>query len=196
MSVERKNMNVFRQSLPERKLWEKVFPWVSALVLAAGVIVLIIKLVPGTSGASDSSKTQDPVVVPNKPPKTVPLSNEAREVAGRFVLTAVQRKNLAEAWKLSGPQIRQNLTYKQWLTGNIPVVPYLAPIDITPMKVDYSFKNEALVEIAMVPKKSAKADTELFWLELRRVGKGAKAHWLVWSWAPRWAPPIRANPNG
>jgi hypothetical protein len=196
VNVERKDMSVFRETLPERKLWEKAFPWISALVLAAGVIALIVTLVPSTSGTKDKSSTKNPVVVPGKAPKTVPLSNEARRVAGRFVLTAVQRKNLAAAWKLSGPQIRQDLTYKEWLTGSIPVVPYLAPIDITPMKIDYSFKNHALVEIALVPKKTAKADTELFWLELKRVGTGAKSHWLVWSWVPRWSPPIRANPGG
>jgi hypothetical protein len=196
MNVERNDMSVFRETLPERKLWEKAFPWISALVLAAGVIALIVALVPSTSGTNDKSSTKNPVVVPGKAPKTVPLSNEARRVAGRFVLGAVQRKNLAAAWPLSGPQIRQDLTYKQWLTGSIPVVPYLAPIDITPMKIEYSFKNHALVEIALVPKKGAKADTELFWLELKRVGTGAKSHWLVWSWVPRWAPPIRANPNG
>jgi hypothetical protein len=196
LTVEGKDMSVFRESLPERKLWGKVFPWLSALVLAAGVIALIIKLVPGTSGTTDTSKTQHPVVVPNKAPKTVPLSNAARHVAGRFILTAVRRKNLAEAWKLSGPQIRQDLSLKEWMTGSIPVVPYLAPTEITPMKIDYSFKNHALVEISMVPKKGTEASIELYWLELKRIGAGAKSHWVVWSWVPRWSPPIRANPNG
>jgi hypothetical protein len=195
MSVEPKNMNVFRQSLPERKLWEKVFPWLSALILAAGVIALIIKLVPGTSGTQDVSKTQHPTIVPPTP-KTVTLSDAAREVAGRFILTAVRRQHLDEAWKLSGPPLRQDLTYKEWLTGNIPVIPYTAPISITPMKVDYSYKNQALVEVALVPVKKAKAKTELYFLELRRTGKGTHAHWVVWSWVPRLSAPIRATPGG
>jgi hypothetical protein len=189
-------MSVFRESLPERKRWEKALPWLSALVLAAGVIALIIKLVPGSSGTQDVSKTQHPTIVPTKPPKTVKLSNAARDVAGRFILTAVRRKHLDVAWKLSGPEIRQDLTYKEWLTGSIPVVPYLTPTSVTPMKIDYSFKNHALVEVAMVPKKGAKGQTELFWLELKRVGTGSKAHWLVWSWVPRYAPPIPSNPTG
>lgn len=196
MSVERKNMSVFRESLPERKLWEKAVPWLSALILAAGVIALIVKLVPSTSGTQDVSKTKHPTLVAPTP-KTVKLSSAAREVAGRFILTAVRRQHLDEAWKLSGAPLRQNLTYKEWLTGNIPVIPYNAPISITPMKIDYSFKNQALIEIALVPVKTAKkAQTELYYLELRRIGKGTHAHWVVWSWVPRLAAPIRANPAG
>jgi hypothetical protein len=196
VGVEGKNMSVLRESLPERKFWAKVFPWLSALILAAGVIALIIKLVPGTSGTQDASSTKNPTrVAPT--PKTVKLSNAARGVAGRFILTAVRRQHLDEAWKISGPEIRQDLTYKEWLTGNIPVIPYNAPISITPMKIDYSFKNQALVEVALVPVKTAKkAKTELYFLELRRIGKGTHAHWVVWSWVPRLAAPIRANPAG
>jgi hypothetical protein len=189
-------MSVFRESLPSRKLWEKALPWVAALVLAAGVTALIIKLVPSTNGQADRSPTQHPTIVPTTPPKTVKLTNAARDVAGRFILTAVKRRNLAEAWKLSGPQIRQDLTYKQWLTGNIPVVPYLTPTGVTPLKIDFSYKDHALVEVAMVPKQGVKGDTELFWLELKHVGKGSKAHWLVWSWTPNLPPAIPANSGG
>jgi hypothetical protein len=189
-------MSVFRQSLPERKVWEKVFPWLAALILAVGVIALIIKVVPGTSGNQDVAKTKHPSLVAPTP-KSVKLSSEAREVAGRFILTAVRRKHLDQAWKISGPEIRQDQTYKEWLTGNIAVIPYTAPISITPMKVDYSFKNQALLEVALVPVKTAKgAKTELYFLELRRIGKGTQAHWVVWSWVPRLSAPIRATPGG
>jgi hypothetical protein len=189
-------MEAFRQSLPARKTWEKVLPWFAAAVLAAGVIAVIITVFPSTSGTHDTSKTQNPTIVPSKAPKTVPLSTEARHVAGRFILTAVRRQHLDEAWKLSGAPIRQDMTYKEWLKGDIPVVPYTYPISVTPMKVDYSFKDQALVEVALVPEKGANGTTELFWLELKRVGKGSKAHWLVWTWVPRFSPAIPANPNG
>jgi hypothetical protein len=189
-------MSVFRESLPSRKLWEKALPWVAALVLAVGVTALIIKLVPSTNGQADRSPTQHPTIVPTTPPKTVKLTNAARDVAGRFILTAVKRRNLAEAWKLSGPQIRQGVTYKQWLTGNIAVVPYLTPTGVTPLKIDFSYKDHALVQVAMIPKQGVKGDTELFYLELKRVGKGSKAHWLVWSWTPNLPPAIPANSGG
>ncbi len=189
-------MDAFREPLPTRRRWEKLLPWFAALVLAAGVIAAIVRFVPSTSGTTDSSRTENPTKVSAAPSKTVPLAPEARRVAGRFILTAVARKNLDEGWKLSGPQIRQGMSHKEWMTGNIPVVPYLTPISVTPMKIDYSLKNEALVEVALVPKKGHKGSTDLFWLELKRVGKGSKAHWLVWSWVPRFAPAIPANPVG
>jgi hypothetical protein len=189
-------MEGLRELRPARRRLEKSLPWVGALLVAAGVVFLIIRLVPSTNGNTDVSKTQHPTVVPQKPPKTVKLAPQAREVAGTFILTAVRRKHLEKAWNIVGPEIRQDLTFKQWMTGNIPVVPYLTPTDITPMKVDYSFKNQALVEVAMVPKKGYKGDTNIFWLELRRVGPAGHKHWLVWTWTPREAPPIPVNPGG
>jgi hypothetical protein len=114
-------------------------------------------------------------------------------VAGRFVLTAVQRRNLPEAWKLVGPAIRQDLTYQEWLTGNIPVVPFLAPISLAPIKVDYSTKSYALLEIILLPK--GKAKSEIFSLELIAVGKGDKRHWVVNSWVPRSRPTIPNVPG-
>src|SRR5258707_13966379 len=109
MSLPPRKMSVFRESLPSRKLWEKALPWIAALLLAVGVTALIIKLVPSSNGQADRSSTQHPTIVPTTPPKTVKLTNAARDVAGRFILTAVKRRNLAEACKLSGPQIRQGV---------------------------------------------------------------------------------------
>lgn len=199
MSVQDKSVDAFREPLPERKRWEKLLPWFAAVVLAAGVIAAIVKFVPSSNGNTAAS-TVPQATVPQAPatPKKVPLSDSARKVAGTFVLTAVRRKNLDQAWKISGPEIRQDLTYKQWLTGNIPVVPYLEPTAVTPMKIDISQKNYALVEVAMVPKDKAhaKESTELFWLELKRVGTGSNAHWLVWSWTPDLPPATPSNPSG
>lgn len=189
-------MDTLREPLPTRPLWQKLAPWFAGLVLVAGVVGVLWKVIPNTSGTNDKSKTPNPVVVSPKPPNTVPLAKEARIVAGRFILTAVRREKLAEAWKLSGPLIRQDLTLKEWLTGNIPVVPFTAPISITPMKIDFSFKNHALVEVALIPVKGSKVKPETFWLELKKIGKGANAHWVVWTYVPRAAPPIPANPVG
>ena len=46
-----------------------------------------------------------------------------------------------------------------------------------------------------MPKKGHKASTDLFWLELKRVGKGSKAHWLVWSWVGPLATAIPRGPG-
>ncbi len=173
---------------------QKILLWASAVVLVAGIGAVLIVFLGNTGHSEAAPFTNKPVQVV-KQPKKVPLEKEARAVAGRFILTAVQRKGLPEAWKLVGPGIRQGLTYKDWLSGTIPVVPFLDPIKIAPIKVDLSSKNYALLEVILVPK-SAKAQSTIFTLEVIKVGKGKDAHWVVNSWAPRSHPTIPNNPNG
>jgi hypothetical protein len=172
-------------------------PWLAGTVLVAGIAVGVIslfglwntaKVVP-PSGAI--TRIQRPVVE-----KKVTLSPDVRRVAGRFILTAVARRNLGESYDLVGPQLKAGLTRAQWLTGNIPVVPYpVNLLKITPMKVDYSYKDHALLEVALLPKdgskvNGAKLKPQLFYLELRAYGKGPARRWLVTDWVPRGAPHI------
>jgi hypothetical protein len=168
--------------------------WTSALVLAAGIAAVLIVFVRNTGSSVQAPFSTTPVDVVTTP-KKAPLPKDARLVAGRFVLTAVQRKNLAEAWNLVGPQIRQGMTYKEWLSGNIPVVPFTAEISLAPIKVDFSSKDYALLEIILLPK-DKKVRSEIFSLEMIRVGTGEQRHWVVNSWTPRERPTIPNNPNG
>jgi len=167
--------------------------WLSAFVLAAGIAAVLIVFLRDTGHSEVAPFSTEPVQTVTTP-KKAPLEKEAREVAGKFILTAVQRKKLDEAWKLVGPGIREGLTYKQWLSGTIPVVPFLAPIKIAPIKVDLSTKNYALLEVVLVPV-SDKVRAEIFTIEVIKVGKGKDRHWVVNSWAPRTHPTIPNNPG-
>lgn len=172
-------------------------PWVAGAVLIVGIAV-------GTASFFGLWNTAKPLPAPGpRTPiqrpvkeKTVPLSPEARRVAGRFILTAVARRNLAESYDLVGPQLRQGMTRAQWMTGAIPVVPYpVNLVKLTPMKVDLSYRDHALVEVALIPRDGAmlggaKVKPQLFFLELRVYGKGKNRHWLVTDWVPRGAPHI------
>ena len=102
--------------------------WVSAFVLAAGIAAVLVVFLRNTGTPSPQVFSNKPVQKVAKPAKNVPLERAQRDLAGKFILTAVQRKRLAEAWNLAGPGIRQGMTYKEWLTGTIPVVPFLDPI--------------------------------------------------------------------
>jgi hypothetical protein len=168
--------------------------WISGFVLAAGIAAVLIVFLRDTGHSESAPFTNKPVDTVTTP-KKVTLEPAARVVAGRFILTAVQRKNLAEAWKLVGPGIRQDLTFKEWLKGTIPVVPFLDPIKLAPMKVDLSEKNHAILEVILIPK-SKKVKPQIFTLDVNKVGKGKDAHWVVNSWAPRSAPTIPNNPSG
>jgi hypothetical protein len=167
--------------------------WAAALVLAAGIGAVLIVFV-GNTGSKEVAPFSDQPVDIVKKPKTVPLPPEARIVAGRFVLTAVQRKNLDEAWNLVGPGIKQGMTYKEWLKGDIAVIPFFGGIKLAPIHVLLSTKNYALLEIILLPK-AAKVKPEIFQLELIHRGKGPAGRWLVNSWAPRSRPAIPSNPN-
>ena len=63
------------------------------------------------------------------------------------------------------------MTYKEWLNGTIPVVPFLDAIKLAPIKVDLSKKNYALLEVILLPV-SKKVKPQIFTLELIKVGKG------------------------
>jgi hypothetical protein len=169
----------------------RLAPWLGGTLLVAGIVMGIIALAPGKS-----APPQGPLGTPQKPaptPKTVKLSAAATSVAREFVRTAVARQNLAAAWKISGPNIRGGLTYAEWKTGNIPVVPYpIGSLQFAPFKIDWSYQNDAQLEIALLPKASAKIKPQIFSLELKWVrGAGGKRHWVVDNWVPLSHPFVR-----
>jgi len=174
----------------------RMFPWFSALILVAGIVAFVVvhfgtnTAKPLTPSAAPVAK--HPTIV--KPDKTAPVSKSAKLVAGRFILTAVQRKHLDEAWKLVTPSIKQGQTHKQWMTGNIAVVPWLGKIGVTPLAVDYSLAREVEFTVAILPAKGEKTKPDYFVIVLKKFGSGKHARWLVDQWVPRDPNPIRANP--
>ncbi len=158
---------VFERREPIRKPgWRKALPWVvGTAVVAAVVAVLVVKL-----------------------SNTAPA---ARQVARRFVETAVARKNLAAAYALSGPAIRQGQTLKEFMTGNIAVVPYpVDAIDYAPMKIDYSYAREAQIEVALLPTSKAQKQGVRPQLFIATLIKDKQNRWLVNAWVPRASTPL------
>src|SRR3954451_16745172 len=83
--------------------------WVSAAVLAVGIVAFVAVYFRNAGTPLEPVTSSAPLRVPKRE-KTVPLTREARRVAGRFVLTAVARRNLAESWNLTDPTLRQGFT--------------------------------------------------------------------------------------
>src|SRR4051812_16504640 len=173
----------------------RLAPWLAPMPLVAGIVVAILEFAPDPN-ASPQEISKAPVKAPVKE-KTVPLAKAATSVARRFVTTAVARDDLAAAWKISGPDIRGGLTYKEWLTGNIPVVPYpIQALATARFKIDYSYRNEALLEVALLPKHSSKVKPQIFSVDLKRVvGPGGKRHWVVDGWVPHSATLVPLGTN-
>jgi hypothetical protein len=163
---------------------------ISGLALVVGVVAFAVAWV-GDSGTSlESPLSNEPAQV-YSPRKHVPLDADARKVAGRFILTAVARENLGESYALAHPELRQGMSKREWLTGNIPVVYYPAKqIEAATFKVDESYAGEAILEVALLPKDAAKVKPQVFFIGLKKVGKGSAARWKVNYWVPRAAPQI------
>ena len=164
-------------------------PWVAGLVLVAGIVAFLVVYVGNTAEPIESKITDResvPAQVATKQ-KSVPLDPAARRTAGEFILTAVVRKNLGRSWELTHPELRQGLTRKEWLTGNIPVQFYPAEaIDKASFKIDESHKTDAVLEVALIPKQGAGVKPQIFFIGLKKNA----GHWQVNYWAPRSSPSL------
>jgi len=181
--------SILEQPELRRPGWQKALPWVVGVVLVGAVVAGAI-VFWNTGESANTPLLNKPADDRSSVPPTVKLTPEATQVARRFIQTAVARKNLPEAYTLVTEAIRQGQSLKSWKTGNIAVIPYPADaIKYAPMKIDYSYPNDALIEIALLPKPGANVRPALFQMELvKRKGK-----WLVTSWTPRSSAPV---PNG
>jgi hypothetical protein len=175
--------------------WQRALPWVAGILLVAGIATAIQKWAYHPA-KNVQLFTKAPVKDVSGVPKSIKLDPAVKTLARDFIATAVARRNLRHAYTIVGPELKQGQTMKQWLTGNIAVVPYpAAAIDVAPFRVDYAYPREALIEVMLLPKATAKIRATDFYLGAKKVGSGAKAHWVVTSWVPHVSPMVpNANP--
>jgi hypothetical protein len=153
----------------------------SGLILVAGVVAFGVTWIGDTGTSQEAPLSNEPAQV-FTPRRQVPLDTEARKVAGRFILTAVARANLAASYELAHPELRQGLTKREWLTGDIPVVYYPAQaIETATFKVDESYPDEAILEVALLPKDPERVKPQIFYIGLKKSG----SRWQVYYWVPR-----------
>ena len=163
------------------------------IVLAAGVAVFTFAVFRNTGDTTPETFSNEPADI-YKPQKTVAVEPSAREVAGKFIKTAVARKNLAASYDLVAPELRQGLTRKQWETGNIPVVYYESDkLELVTFKVERSYENELVWQVYMVPKPGSGQQPTVFFLGLKRANKNAP--WKVFEWVPNYRPAV-PDPGG
>lgn len=187
-------MNRLQSVLSSRKL-QQALPWIAGGVLALGVITFLQVL---NSPEKETVPTQNVAAQIAKEPKTVPPAPEARRIISRFLNTAVDRdgseavarRKLDAAWRISGPNVRGGLSKKEWLTGNIPVVPYdVSSVERAPVRLDWSYANEASFAVMLLPKDGSPEKPQTFFITVKKFGKGANARWMVDYFAP-YAPPV------
>lgn len=199
-------MNVLQNTLSSARL-NRLLLLFSALVLAAGVVVLMTKI---AGGSDKTSLAPDPGFRPTLPEKDTPLTNsqgvtikrfeqldpEVRSTIRTFLATAVSRKNLAQSWPVIAPSMKAGWSFSRWKNAKaLPnIVPYpVADVDRVQYYLDYASTKEILAEVGLFAGPKANQRSTLFRIGLAPVGKGAQKRWLVDYWFPLWTPPVPIN---
>ena len=170
--------------------WRRWLPWIGGTLLIVGILVALAAFL-GDTAPPQEKFTNEPVVDVTKPEKNIAVPTEVRQIAKDFINTAVARKNLAAAYPLVGPAIKQGMTLAEWKTGNIAVIPYpIDQLDFAPFKVDYAHPNDVLMEVALLPKANTGVKSQIFFINIKKYGKGPNAKWLVNNWVPRGSAPV------
>jgi hypothetical protein len=196
-------VNVVQSAISSRRFSRWLFV-VAAAVLAAGVIALIVTKVTGGSSSNSNSASNAPAASakPTGPAlrqleqaeKNIRFPADAWKVVQQFVFSAASRENLARSYALADESMRGGLTLNQWKSGNIPVTYFK-----TRKVIRYNFKNtnfahprEAALNIILVPPKNSTARPVPALIFVKKVGQGAKAHWLVDYFGSVQGPPVPA----
>jgi hypothetical protein len=196
-------MSVFQTALSSAR-FNRFLMWGSAIVLFAGVAVLVTSLV---KGSDKTSVGPDKGFVPQLPAKSSPLQNaqgvtitkydeldpEVRSTIKTFLATAVKREHLDQSWSVIAPSMRKGYTLKTWSHAKaLPVIPYpIENVDSTQYFLDYASTKEILLEVGVSAPAKEKLRPTAFQLGLVPVAVGKdKKVWRVNYWMPRWTPPL------
>jgi hypothetical protein len=165
-----------------QQFWRAVLPAL-ALVCAAIAGLLVYNAFVGSSGVKEKSFG---TTYPEPPtPKTVKFTDAERAVAKKFVVTAVARKHLDQAYAISGPGVRQGMTLKQFMQGTIPVVPYLVKdTTVARIAIEQSYATSAQIQVYI---ETPHQRGRIFFMDLVKAKNGK---WLVNAWSPRGSPRI------
>lgn len=176
----------------------RAFTAAATLILIAGIVAIAtVRLGNDAESASSSPPSEEPLPEEFNPATTeatrAPVPKAAQVAAAEFILAAAGREDLPKAWKLSHPELKAQCacTYKQWLTGNIPVQYYpTTNLEGAEFGVDESSPGRVVLEILLTPKAGEDVRPQTFFIGLKTVGKGKQQRWLVDYWAPSGSPPV------
>ena len=198
-------MNVVEKALSSARFNRMIF-WFGLVVLAAGALVLVLKF---AGGSDNTSVNNEPGFKPQLQKASKPLKNsegvtvktywqldpQVRSTIKTFIATAVRREHLDKSWATVAPSLKKGYTFDSWRHANaLPVVPYPhAKIADLQFYLDYASDKEILAEVGVSAPEKYKLRPTTFQIGLVPIGTGAKKHWLVDYWMPRWTPPLPEN---
>lgn len=201
-------MNAIQSTLSSPRN-QRILLWFGALVLVAGVVVLVLKL---TGGSDKTSVAPAPGFKAKLPPKQQPLVNAQgvkvttyeqlpaaiKDPIRRFVIGAVAERNYADSWNVLAPVFKRGYTAKTWATsGSHPIVPFpVYQFEKSLFTVPLATAKEVLVEMKVTPTPKAAVRDRLrvtrFRIGLIPSGK----RWLVNYWMPQYGVPLPYGGDG
>ena len=102
----------------------------SIIAVVVLIVALLIVFVRNTGHSTATPINEHGQAKIFHEPKTVKATPEERAAAistlSRFVRSAVIRRGLASSWLLATPHMKEGTSRADWLSGNLPVVPYPA----------------------------------------------------------------------
>src|SRR5438093_10002831 len=123
-------MNAVQPSLSSPRFTRILF-WVGVALLIAAIVVFVIKRSgdSSSSSAAPSTPAKQSALNPNAlqgkrqteihtNKKWSQLDPSAKAAVRTFIFDGAGEHNLARAWHITAPSIRQGFTYKQWVHGN------------------------------------------------------------------------------
>jgi hypothetical protein len=159
--------------------------WTLAVVVPL-VAIVVVSVLYRKSGSEDTPVAADttgaaPVVATIR--VTPAVRRQVDETVQTFVHTAVIRRNLAAAWPLASPAMRQSVTRSEWLRGDLPVQPYpAAALRAADWSLRYRNERTLGIDVMVQPKQGSGAPVAVYSAELSAPGSGAPRRFVVDSW--------------
>ncbi len=203
-------MNVVQTSLSSPR-FSRILFWIGALLLVAAIVVFIIKRSDnGSSSAVQSQGKAASAINPQQllhqnrqaptgtSKKFSQIDPQARLLVKRFIVDGAAEKNLARAWTEAHPSLREGFTKHEWIYGDALPFQVFPQLDTTkPVSVTLrTWSRRAFIaDIGLASTQKIGRGAFTFQIGAVKVGKGAKARWLVNYWMPLYTPPVHANPS-
>jgi hypothetical protein len=178
---------VLRLPASHRKRVRLLWGSIGGLV-AIGIAALIV-FVPNTGHSFATPIDESSQAQVYHAPRTVTASAAQKAAAvstlSRFVRSAVIRRELATSWPLATAHMKNGTSRADWLSGNLPVVPYPASaFRTTGFTLRYQYKGILGYDVLVLPKRTKaaqRAGQQVYACELHDV----HGSWLVDQCYPR-----------
>jgi hypothetical protein len=176
---------------------QRILFWIGALALAAGIVVLVVKLAGGSDHTSVApSKNIKPQLPAKQPPLTnangakvksyEQLPSEVKQAIVGFVVPGILNDNYGPSWKYTAPNITRGATQHQWAIIDarsvIPLPGYT--LQGATFRLEEATTKEILLVVRLQPSKPSIGRPVPMRIGLIPYGKSAQKRWLVNYWMP------------